>query len=85
MNYAVFDTFLARETWHTNHDNDLWEFYRCLHQVIDDPEFNPDNMGKYIRAKKGVDTDTHVFAGAVRDLVSNAWAVHDYFAATKTI
>ena len=81
MNYNVFDPFLARDTWHTNHDNDLFAFYRCLQKIIDDPDFSPDGMGEYIKARKNVTTDGHPLAGAVRTLVSNAWAVRNYFTA----
>lgn len=83
MDYSVFDSFLSRDTWHTNHDNDLFVFYRCLQQVVDDPHFNPESMGHYIKTKKKISTDDHPLAGAVGDLVSNAWAVRDYFTAIR--
>ena len=81
MNYNAFDPFLSRSTWHTGHDNDLFAFYRCLAKVIDSPNFNPESMGKYFQEKKQVTSD-HPFASSISDLVSYAWAVRDYFAAT---
>lgn len=44
MDYAAFDSFLARETWHTSHPNDLSAFDLVLSCVISDPKFNPDQM-----------------------------------------
>jgi hypothetical protein len=41
------------------------------------------SMGEYIKAKKKVTRDDHPLAGTVRDLVSNAWAVRDYFTAIR--
>jgi hypothetical protein len=54
VNYDVFDSFLARATWHTSHPNDERAFYRCLREVVARPDFSPDSMGEYMRNKKGL-------------------------------
>ena len=83
--YDIFDRFLAIDTWHTNHDNDQSRFYSALSQVIDHPNFNPDRMGEYMRSKKNVDRDAEDgFGPDIDRLVTAAWAVRDYKAATNT-
>jgi hypothetical protein len=78
MDYSAFDSFLARDTWHTSHPLDDREFYRCLRTVVELPDFSPDKMGDYIRGVKGVISEDHHFAKRVDDLVGNAWAVQEY-------
>lgn len=84
--YEAFDKFLARDTWHTSHPLDEQVFYRCLHEVIGDEEFSPDEMGDYIREQKGIERDAdNPLDEAIDRWVSNAWAVRDYLSATKNL
>lgn len=83
MNYNAFDPFLARDTWHTTHALDDGVFYRCLHTVVELPDFSPEEMGNHIRTAKGIDSEDHHFAKRVDDLVGNAWAVREYLRANR--
>lgn len=78
--YNVFDKFLRVETWHTSHACDDRRFYECLHEVVEETNFDPEAMGSYMRNAKGVDSDEHPYAERIRELVSNAWAVREYLA-----
>jgi hypothetical protein len=82
--YEVFDSFLAKDTWHTPHPLDRRRFFQALHEVVTDPKFNPDAMANYMRHKKGVDHDDvdHPLFGAIRRCAADAWAVKDYLEAT---
>ncbi|AZS22322.1 hypothetical protein [Caulobacter sp. FWC26] len=83
--YETFDRFLATDTWHTTHDNDQERFYVALSQVIDHPDFNPDQMGEYMRRAKNVDRASEDgFGPRIDSLVTAAWAIRDYKAATST-
>lgn len=84
--YEAFDKFLARDTWHTSHPLDEREFYRCLHEVVHSPNFNPDQMGEYFRQKKAVSQDhLNPLADAIDRWVGDAWAVRGYLEATGGI
>jgi hypothetical protein len=78
--YEVFDKFLAVDTWHTRHPLDEQRFFIALATVAKNPKFNPDDLGAYIRAKKGVsrDNEEHPFNFEIDDYVAKAWAVKDY-------
>lgn len=45
----VFDSYLNRGTWHSDHDLDSEAFYRALAKVVRQPSFSPDRMGDYAR------------------------------------
>ena len=47
--YQVFDPFLAVSTWHTRHPSDETRFFRALVGVHQEPAFNADQMGDYMR------------------------------------
>ena len=74
--YEAFDSFLKRETWHTNHDLDRKAFFQVLSRIVKDPKFNPDEMGNYITQQVNA-----VFKPYIDRYVSMAWAVKDYLAA----
>jgi hypothetical protein len=76
--YSVFDPFLGVETWHTTHPLDDKRFFICLHKVVEDPDFNAETMGEYMRSEKGVDSPEHHYAQRIDNLVSKAWAVREY-------
>jgi hypothetical protein len=82
MKYEVFDSFLRVETWHTSHPLDDQRFFRCLHEVVEDPDFSAEAMGDYMRGVKGVDSYEHHYASRIRDLVGKAWAVREYLEVT---
>jgi hypothetical protein len=81
--YRVFDSFLAEDTWHTDHPLDRRRFFQALHQVVTDPKFNPDAMATYMRHQKDVDHDDvdDPLFGAIRRCAEDAWAVKDYLEA----
>ena len=82
-NYEVFDPFLERDTWQFPHPLEDRAFYRCLKNVVEQPEFAPEILGDYIRRAKGVDSDDHPFAERISNLVKNARAVREYLAANR--
>ncbi|UDF28483.1 UNVERIFIED_ORG: hypothetical protein LHK14_13290 [Roseateles sp. XES5] len=75
--YAAFASFLNRPTWHTNHELDDAEFYRCLSHVVCLEGFNPETMGSEFRKEKGAHFDERIDS-----FVLKAWAVHDYLKVT---
>jgi hypothetical protein len=85
MLYAAFDNFLGVETWHTRHPSDEQRFFIALNKVVTDPKFNPDNLGQYMREKKGIlrDDGEHAFNVAIDHYVAAAWAVKDYLKANN--
>ena len=52
--YAVFDSFLAADTWHTTHPLDGRRFFLALDKVVRNENFNADKMAAYIYDKTGV-------------------------------
>ena len=83
MKYEVFDSFLRVKTWQTPHPVDDKRFFRCIHEVVEHPDFNAEAMGDYMRDVKGVDSHEHHYAERIRDLVSKAWAVGEYLQVTE--
>jgi hypothetical protein len=83
--YSVFDKFLRVDTWLSGHPNDEERFFKCLHEVVTLPDFNADAMGEYLKQKKGVTSDDHLYSSTIRDLVTKAWAVRDYLQYTDHI
>lgn len=77
-NYDVFDPFLRTDTRHKSHECDDRRFFQCLRIVVEEPNFNPDNMGKHFRTEKRVNSDDHPYVERIDDLVHKAWAVRDY-------
>jgi hypothetical protein len=80
--YAVFDSFLAIHTWYTGHYRDNERFFRALHQVVKDPDFNPDSMVEYMRGKMPNDP-SNIFHSRIEQLQGWAWGIKDYLAANK--
>lgn len=80
--YEVFDNFLNTPTWHTNHDNDQGRFYQALKTVVENPNFNPEEMGNYFRETKQVSSEDHPYADRIDDLVKSAWNVLDFLKMT---
>lgn len=76
--YSALDNFLAVDTWHTSHSYDLERFHKALDRMVREPDFNPDRMGEYIRAR----VSNPAMEYAVERLVSNAWAIQDFLAHT---
>lgn len=83
--YEAFDAFLAVDTWHTGHPSDGERFYKVLHEVVQKPGFNPDQMGQHMREKLGVpiDDEDHPFNSAIDRYVAAAWAVKEYLQANS--
>ena len=83
--YEAFDSFLNVDTWHTGHPNADERFYRALHQVVANSDFNPEKMREYMRKKKNIPQEDHEseFAKHIEDRTSNAWAVKDYLEYTR--
>jgi hypothetical protein len=81
--YEVFDPYLKTDTWHTSHPLDDQRFFRALNEVVKNPNFNPDEMGRYMREQKKVsrDDNTNPFNSVIDDRVSNAWAVKEFLEA----
>ena len=74
---------MAVDTWHTSHPFDEERFFKALHQIVREPNFNPDEMGEYMRQKVGVsqDDDDNTYNQAIDGYVAAAWAVKDYLKA----
>jgi len=86
--YEAMDAFLNVDTWHTNHALDEGRFFVALHRIVEDPHFNADELGVYMRAKKGVSRDdaTKQYLNDVIDgWVSRAWAVRQYLEANHML
>ena len=83
--YEAFDKFLARGTWHTQHQLDEDFFFVSLASVIKDPKFNPDALGEYIRQKTGVSRDDreNLLNVGIDRYVAAAWAVRGYLKVNK--
>lgn len=71
------------DTWHISHPYDKERFFKALHQMIREPNFNPDEMGEYMRRKACVsrDDDDNVYNQAIDDYVTAAWTLKDYLKA----
>jgi hypothetical protein len=85
MNYAVFDPFLARDTWYTRHPTDEQVFFQCLDKVVRRPDFSAEAMGDHFKDAKDVTSDGHQFDEAIKSYVSRAWAVRQYLEATGAL
>ena len=85
MLYDAFDSFLKVDSWHTRHPYDEQRFFLALATVVNDPHFNADKLGEYMREKKSVSRDDaeNSFNFAIDHYVSAAWAVRDYLKANK--
>lgn len=83
--YEVFDSFLARDTWFKMSDFEEKHFYQRLQMVVRFDEFNPDELGDYIRQQKGIsrEDEDQYFNQTVEDIVRRAHAVRDYLQATN--
>ena len=77
--YDAFDSFLNVKTWHTKHAEDERRFFEALHLVVDDADFNPDQMGESFIQKLGLE-EGHGVEGSdsVDHYVAAAWAVRTY-------
>ena len=85
--YEAFDSFLATDTWHTGHATDEKRFFEALALEVSKPDFNPDGMGAYMRAKRGIHRyDVNVaFNRAIDGYIAAAWAVRRYLEVTSDI
>ena len=84
--YEVFNSFLQVDTWHTRHPTDNRRFFIALQPVVSDPNFNPDEMGRYMRDKLGINPDDreHPFNISIDRYTSDAWAIRGYLAAVAS-
>ena len=81
--YSAFDPFLLVGTWHTNHDLDNERFDQALNTVVDDPAFDPNVMGDYMRQQKNVvNGQPAAFEDRIEQLVARAWAVKEFLETT---
>lgn len=79
MNYNVFDTFLATETWHTRHPFDEERFFKTLDKIVSHPDFNADQMAEYMKSK----VNNPALEEAIEHYQAAAWAIHGYLKATR--
>jgi hypothetical protein len=79
--YEVFNSFLDVDTWHTGHPNDDERFHGALDQVVENPDFEPEKMGEYMRKRKNIAQDDHEspLAKHIDDRTRDAWAVKDHY------
>jgi hypothetical protein len=86
--YEVFDSFLATDWWHKHNPSDENMFYQALHKIVHYPAFSADTMGEYMRSKfelsSGYDAEDYRVK-SIAKYVTAAWAVRDYFAATREL
>jgi hypothetical protein len=74
--YEAFDDYLNRDTWHTRNEQEDEAFHRALGTVVNNPDFDPDEMGDYMRTVKGLTMNSQdQLAGVIGDRVRDAWAV----------
>jgi hypothetical protein len=84
--YQAFDPFLAASTWHTSRDADRKRFYLALNAVVREADFDPEQMGDYMRAKIGVENGLRDHRDiAIGQRITDAWAVRDFFTATGAV
>jgi len=86
--YEAMDSFLNVGTWHTNHAFDEGRFFVALHRIGKDPTFNADELGAYMREKKGISRDDgakEYLNDAIDGWVSRAWAVRQYLEANHLL
>jgi hypothetical protein len=83
--YEVFDSFLRVDTWHTRNTQDETRFFIALKPVVSDPSFNPDEMGRHMRDKLGIDPDDreNPFNISIDRYASDAWAIRGYLCANR--
>lgn len=81
--YKKLDRFLNVETWHSRHPLDEARFFKALHAIIKEPDFNPDTMAEHMRGKFKIsrDDEHHPFARAIDHYQAAAWAVKHYLEA----
>lgn len=73
--YDAFDNLLKHWTWHTSHSLDLQRFDMVLEEVIHLPDFDPDQLGIYMKengVRLTMDTDKQVDR-SIQYLVERAW------------
>lgn len=75
--YEIFDSYLGRDTWHVGHAGDDGAFFSALSEAMKNQDFNSDEMGEYMRARKNVAYEDREsgFALAIQNRVSDAWAI----------
>lgn len=78
--YEAFDSFLNTDNWYRSNVQDEERFYRALSAVVQNADFNADNMGHYFREQKG-----EHYAGYISRMVSQADAVRGYLQATNSL
>ena len=78
--YTKLDRFMAVETWHTNHADDLKRFNSVLYELLKDDDFNPDEMREYMAQTLRIDRndDEHPFSRELDRLTAAAWSVKEY-------
>ena len=77
--YDVFNNFLATDTWHSQHDNDVKRFNQALSKIVSDPRFSADELKHHFEHQLG-DRAT-VFQTAIDSYHARADAVRDYLQA----
>lgn len=83
--YQALDKFMNIETWHSRHPLDEARFFKALHNIVHDPDFNADEMAEYMREKVGIDRndEQHPYAQAIEHYQAAGWAVRQYLDATR--
>jgi hypothetical protein len=82
--YEVFDDYVLPEDWYKGSDADRLRFNLSLARVVNDPDFQPDRMGVYLREKVSSDDEelSRVMADEIDARVADAWAVQDFLSST---
>lgn len=80
--YEAMNPWMDMDTWHTSEVPDTERFLRGLDKIIDNRNFNPDEMGEYCRRRQNIAPEDHesTLANAIYKRVSDAWAVKEYLA-----
>jgi len=76
--YEALDPFLDRDTWHTLHPTDQWQFFASLDRIIRLPDFSLVRMGEYIAIRFGIVGDEHPCNSAKDQCVEWAGVIHRY-------
>jgi len=82
--YEAMEDFIAVPTWHTRHPEDERRFFAALNRIVDDEDFNADQMGEFFAQRLGLDNlpEDHSFNVASEHYVAAAWAVRRFLQET---
>lgn len=77
--YSVFDDYLDRANHTAEHREDTNRFNEALKGVLDDPDFDPDEMGEcMVRKMNAKRDDGSPQASSIERCVARTWAVKEF-------